>query len=1054
MMRNNTLAVAIAAALASVAPLQGASAQQAAAQNATPPGQSELEEVVVTGMRASLETAMDMKREAIGVVDAISAEDIGKFPDSNLSESLQRITGISIDRRNGEGALVTARGFGAQYNMVTLNGRTMPAADAFAGGNTGDGGIAGQSRAFNFANLASESISAIEVYKTGRADQATGGIGATLNVRTARPFDNDQPVMNVGVKAVTDTTNRTGDDITPEVSGIFSFANDDKTWGVGLSASYQKRDSGSSSSTINDWNIRRWTPGDQTTNFAPNAVILNAPAEGSLYAIPNDIRYHFSDRERERTNAQLTVQFAPTDTLTLTADYTYAENNLTEDRGDQTLWMNANRYSLVDFDTGHAVATPLLLQEDEGTSKDFGFEQQHREQKNELKSIGFNAAWNVTDNFSLSLDLHDSKAESLPDDPITGGGETLFSFAARVPSTCAAEPNQNLCTNRFVQTFRFNNGLPIAQRTLFRDPTTAAPTDGSGDPNYAFTTADLGSQYLRINYQEQTSDITQARLDGNLKFDNDSRVQFGIETRAMESRQRTSNAQMTLGDWGVARPGELPANLLQAFSLVGEFNDFSTAGVPRSGWKGNANALAQWAVGNPNYGVWRDATQTNGVLEYNPAFEQDHTISEDTVSAYAQYGMNFELFNRRSNLLVGMRYEKTDVEAVSNQLLPRGLIWQDNNDFSEWQGITNVTLKEKNDYNYFLPNLDFDIEVVDNVKARFSYSKTIARAQYNQLRAAIDVGGSQGTTLNGMRPTAIAANPQLEPLESDNIDLSVEWYFADASYLSAGFFHKKVANFIGQEVTTQGLFGITDQTGGPRALAARQALIDGGFTTDDTNLFVMMAMMEHPDETFTDSKGVSWTGGAANFNGSEAQHLAFATQYDLFPNDTDPEYQFNVTSPVNNKDANIYGWEFGGQHFFGRSGFGIQANYTIVKGDVSFNDAGDPNVNQFALLGLSDSANLILMYENYGFQVRLAYNWRDEFLQNTNRGNFRNPEYVEEYYQIDLSIGYEVNDHLTLSFEGLNLTEQDVRWHGRSVNQPWYVEDQGARYALGARYKF
>src|SRR5512138_1152939 len=171
----------------------------------------ELEEIVVTGLRGSLKASMDIKRDAIGVVDAISAEDIGKFPDANLSEALQRITGISIDRRNGEGALVTARGFGAQYNMVTLNGRTMPTADAFAGGNSGDGGIAGQSRAFNFANLASESISAIEVYKTGRADITTGGIGATLNVRTARPFDNDEPVMNVGVKAVHDTTNRTGD---------------------------------------------------------------------------------------------------------------------------------------------------------------------------------------------------------------------------------------------------------------------------------------------------------------------------------------------------------------------------------------------------------------------------------------------------------------------------------------------------------------------------------------------------------------------------------------------------------------------------------------------------------------------------------------------------------------------------------------------------------------------------------------------------------------------------------------------------------------------------
>ncbi|MBL8271277.1 TonB-dependent receptor [Steroidobacter sp.] len=1049
MMRHNRLAVAIAAALASVTPLQGVHAQAAAEQTATTPGTGELEEVVVTGLRASLETSMDVKRDAVGVVDAISAEDIGKFPDANLSESLQRITGISIDRRNGEGALVTARGFGAQYNMVTLNGRTMPAADAYAGGGSGDGGIAGQSRAFNFANLASESISAIEVYKTGRADIATGGIGATLNVRTARPFDNDEPVMTVGVKAVNDTTNRTGDDVTPEVSGIFSFANDDKTWGVGLSASYQKRDSGSSSSTVNDWNIRTWDPANQTTQFAPGATIVNAPAVGSLYAIPNDIRYHFSDRERERTNAQLTVQFAPTDTLTLTADYTYAEMDLIENRGDQTLWMNANRYRYVEFDTGRSVATPLVLQEDEGTAKDFGFEQQHREQTNELKSIGFNAEWHVTDKFSLGLDVHDSKMESLPSDPVTGGGETLFSFAARVPSTCVPVNSTN-CSNRFVQTFFFNDGLPRATRTLYADPTTTAPSTG-GDANFAFTPDHLGSQYLRINYQEQTSDITQARINGNLKFDNGSRVQFGVETRAMESHQRASNAQMTLGDWGVARPGELPRELLQPFSIVGQFNDFSTAGVPLSGWKGNANALAQWAVNR--YGVWRDASQANGTLSYNPAFDQDHTISEDTAAAYVQYGISGDLFDRRANFLVGVRYEKTDVEAVSNLIIPRGLIWQDNNDFSEWQGLSMTALKEKADYDHVLPNLDFDIEVVDNVKARFSYSKTIARAQYNQLRSAVDVGGSQGSTINGFRPTATASNTQLEPLESDNIDLSVEWYLGDASYISAGFFHKKVANFIGQEVTTQGLFGITDQTSGPRAQAARAELLARNFTTDDTNLFVMMAMMENTG-TFTDANGTSWTGGAANFTGTEAQHLAFATRYDLYPTAADPEYQFNVTRPVNNKDAKIHGWELGGQHFFGQSGFGIQANYTIVKGDVSFNDAGNPNINQFALLGLSDSANLILMYEDYGFSVRLAYNWRDEFLQNTNRGNFRNPEYVEEYYQIDLSVGYQVNENLSLSLEGLNLTEQDVRWHGRSVNQPWYVEDQGARYSLGARYKF
>src|SRR3954467_3089705 len=196
----------------------------------------ELEEVVVTGLRGSLKASMDTKREAIGVVDAINAEDIGKFPDTNLSEALQRITGISIDRRNGEGALVTARGFGPQYNMVTLNGRQMPTADAYGGGDSVTGGAGGNSRSFNFSNLAAESISAVDVYKTGRADIATGGIGATIDIQTDRPLLKDAPGSTAtrGAKAVYDTTNRTGNNVAPELSGIFSFVNDNKSFGVSL----------------------------------------------------------------------------------------------------------------------------------------------------------------------------------------------------------------------------------------------------------------------------------------------------------------------------------------------------------------------------------------------------------------------------------------------------------------------------------------------------------------------------------------------------------------------------------------------------------------------------------------------------------------------------------------------------------------------------------------------------------------------------------------------------------------------------------------------------
>jgi TonB-dependent receptor len=240
--------------------------------------------------------------------------------------------------------------------------------------------------------------------------------------------------------------------------------------------------------------------------------------------------------------------------------------------------------------------------------------------------------------------------------------------------------------------------------------------------------------------------------------------------------------------------------------------------------------------------------------------------------------------------------------------------------------------------------------------------------------------------------------------------------------------------------------------------------VTGGYGTDDSRLFTMMAMMVHDTEPafFYDANGNGmndgasemFAGGQGNYNDSNDQHRAFATQYDLLPDATDPLWNFAVNTPVNNKKAKIHGFELGGQYFFGDTGFGVLANYTIVRGDIGYDVTSDPNVNQFALLGLSDSANAVLMFEKFGLSARLAYNWRDEFLSNINQGAWRNPIYVEAYDQIDLSVGYDINDNFAVSFEAINLTGEDVRWHGRSSNQLWRLEDQGARYGLGARYKF
>jgi TonB-dependent receptor len=1060
--------------------------QDAQQQDAQAAGE-EVPTIVVTGMRSSLNASMNTKKEAIGVVDAINAEDIGKFPDTNLSESLQRITGVSIDRRNGEGATVTARGFGPDFNMVTLNGRQMPVADAFANGVPTSGGVAGNSRSFNFANLSADAISAVEVYKTGRADIATGGIGASINVRTARPLDSDGVVFNVGAKALNDSTNRVGNDLTPELSGIFSFASENRMFGVGLTASYQKRDSGSSGSTVNDWHIQRWssdlaankdiTPLFVDTNDTPYdssddqvaANIENAPANGQLYGIPNDIRYVFSDISRERVNGQLTLQFAPTEGVTFTADYTFAQSEVTEDRGEQTIWLQRNGFDHIVFDAGQEVATPVLLHEFTGASKDFGYEQQHREQKNDLRSIGLNLAWDASDRLQLGIDFHNSRARSLPNDGLTGGSETAFSVAGVVPSTClesygpnpddpeAQIPCRN-ATNFWTQQFSFNNSLPIASRTLY--PTRFdAYADTNGQPNYGFNQGSLGSQVMRLAYNDQVTDIKQVRFDGKFKLTDDSTLGFGFETRGMDSRQRSSNGYMALGDWGVSDLGVVPdmVGLLTPFSLTGAFDDFNPVGAPTAGWKGNANTLGQWGLAR--YGEWSETSAPDGELRYNPGFNTDSLVSEDTQALYAQLAFKFELGSMPSNLVVGARYEETTVHSANNTLVPTALLWQDDNDFQVVRpDVGNETLLTGDGrYHNLLPNLDFDIGITDSIKARFSYSKTIARPTYLNLAAGQSIPNTPGgsTLVGGFDPPGAQNNPGLLPLESNHFDISVEYYFSDSGYVSLGAFQKNVENFIGNSVENINLFGIRNQTGGPRAQEALAYLRDPAhpFPVDDSALFTAITMLENPDG-FTDKKGVFWAGGLQNYNGSNDQHVAFATQYDVLPTAEDPLYTFAVNTPVNNKEAKIHGFELAGQYFFGDSGFGVLANYTIVRGDIGYDVTSDPNENQFALLGLSDSANAVLMFEKFGLSARLAYNWRDEYLQNLNVGQWRNPIFVEAFDQIDLNVGYDINDHFAVSFEAVNLTGEDVRWHGRSDKQMWRLEDLGPRYALGARYKF
>jgi len=1025
-------------------PAQAPVAQQTQASQQDP---ATLDAVVVTGLRNSLEESMNIKRDTPGIVDAISAEDIGKFPDTNLAESLQRITGISIERRNGEGAQITARGFGPNYNLVTLNGRQIPGADAYSNGDAVTGGVGAGTRGFNFAQLASEAISGITVYKTGRADAPSGGMGATVDILTSRPLNLPTGLtMSAGLKAVSDESQTIGSSVTPELSSIISFASDDKRWGASLSTSFQERKGGEAQATENEWRVQPWegTP----AGWGSGVEVINAPAVGSLYSVPADLRYAFSNFERQRVNAQGVLQFAPTDALTLTLDYTHSTNTITEDRGEQTQWLNQGPFTRIEFDTSGAVAVPTYIREVVGT-KDFGFEQQRNEQKYEFDSIGFNANWQATDRLGFVFDAHSSETKSLPNDPITGGSVTAFSFAG----TSACEPGAGpYCGGNWAQEYWFNTGLPIMARTWY--PNEAAANAGVGGVlNPDFPPEQIGTQIQRIWYSRQDSKVQEGRIDGTFDMDN-GRFQFGVDSTKVTMRRLTGGGDQTvLGNWSVANVGQEPGfqDLIRPISITDMFDDYDASGAPGGAWWGNASQLAQWAA---------DFYGTSPV--FDGGLDNDNTIEEKTSAAYLQYDFDGEIGTLPFNLLVGVRYEQTDLTSVSSLQIPQSINWNGDNDFEITPSAQQEPFEEEFEYNYWLPNLDFSVNFTSSLKGRIALSQTIARAPYGNLYAGPTANAPNGSVLLGFRGTGNTQNPRLKPLESDNLDLALEWYFAPASYVSVTFFDKRVTNFIGNSQVRENLWGLRDPTGGPDAQAALDFLnspacdaqVGPGAGTHACGanaiaLFTATALLRNADVT----------GGLASYNGTDAQWNAMEALVrqpgnQLIGEADDPLYMFNVNRPINQQKARIHGWEIGSQYFFGDSGFGIQANYTKVDGDVGIDDAAPPGEQQFALTGLSDTANFVFMYEKFGWTARLAWNWRDEHLFAANQGNSTNPFYVEDYQQWDFSVVKQLDDNWSVGLEAINLTGEDVRWRSRTEKQMVRLLDQSPRYMAALRYTF
>jgi TonB-dependent receptor len=1063
-LRISASALALAVGLAAPGVAAAQAQPQTAAPDAAPPAQADDQaassgDIVVTGVRASLERSIAIKRNSNGIVDAISAEDIGKFPNTNLAESLQRITGVSIDRVNGEGSTVTVRGFGAQYNLVTLNGRQLATSNIVSvGGDQGGDGAGGFGRSFDFANLAAEGVKTLEVYKTGRAAVPSGGIGAAINVVTRRPLDARQGGFTgtIGAKAGYDTSAddciSCGSHVTPEVSGLLSWSDNDQKVGVSLFGSYQKRNFSVPSVAGDDWNIRTLSdflnPANGFVN--PSTKLNNVPGNANvLVSVPNDSRYHFSEDSRERLNGQAMLQFRPTDGLTITADGLYAQLRQSERRSTQSNWFNRPFDEVTFDDASNGIATTSYLHETINGVKDEAFEQAYRAQKNRLWDVGLNIDWQATDRLKFVLDGHLGKAESLPDNP---NGQTSTTVAFNLPVVTS----HSLTTTP--------GGFP--QQTLtFSDCTPSTTPTGTpfikGNCNNKLDAGDLSGAIQRQFASTQTQRIKELRLDGTWDLGGGSKFDFGGGYRTTNTLQTQYNTRQVLGDWGNSLPPEINA------VAPGQVFQFCTAcQFTHNNPNPDANTLVAWRTEdatklyNTLYQHYIGITNDGVGHQNNIDANNYNRVKESIWSVYGQVTWNGSIGNMPAQLVAGARFESTKVTANSLQPVPLAIVWQADNDFNVLNSTDRQALSSKGSYNNLLPSMDFSIDLTNKLKGRFSYSKTIARAPYGSLFASASVQNAppRPTALGGT-PTGFSNNTDLNPLDSDNFDVSLEWYPNKDTYFSVGFFDKRVHNFIGNTLVNRSLFGLRDPTSGApgtRSGTAKDQLTNV-FHADitDVNLFTYTAVLQQNNGNVAAANAVF----QSHYNSvtrSLDQGFVDSTlaAVDILADANDPLFNFAVNTPINNKDAEIYGVELAGQYFLGRTGFGVAASYTLVRGNVGIDVAANPNVDQFALVGLSDTANVTLIYEKYGISARLAYNWRAKFLSQLNRDTYHNPVYTAPYGQLDLSVSYDITKNIAVSFEGINLTEEGVRTYGRDPSNTWYLAEGSARYQIGARFKF
>lgn len=764
------------------------------------------DEIIATGIRASLERGLDVKRNADSIVDAISAEELGKFPDTNVAESLQRITGVAITRsRGGEGQFVTVRGLGEEFNTLTYNNRVL------ATENIG--------REFSFDVIASELISAAQVYKSQTASQIEGSIGGLVNIETAKPLDN--PGFHAAGQIATQYEGL-GEDFGIKGSGVISNSFNNDTIGVLASVAYQQRD------------IRTDTAEsiaiDQSTDFNGDGVNDRL----------NSFNANINNEERERLGGTLTLQYAPNDDQEITIDGLYTRFESPSLSSSYSYFPNPGVVSGAVVDANNDVVSQTSnFDPDNPFSNIFDFVARRAEADTETFQIGANLKNRANDTVSYELDASYSRADGVRDNIGSNNGSGSF----------------------FVVSFPGTNFTQTAAGRVPNIEFTALPNI---DATQTVSIDQLPAEGARLHFSRNSSNEIEDEvftLKGDLKFEIDDTSTVSVGAQLIDRTKSNnvfdnSDSGRFCGDANIALPNVGPdadaficdrSLLFSSFLDAGQLDQLlipfngedegflssTDANIPRNFLTPNIDIVEQAFEGL--------AAQTGQPSFLNPVFNPtlSNEIEETTLSGYVQADFEGDFGGVPYRANAGVRAVYTDLTSsgegstlTSITLDPIATGGSGNNAISV--DTSGVEIAE-NDYFDVLPSFNIAFDVKDNLILRGGFSRSLTRPTFNDLRTAFSVD-----QINEGQEQSSGGNPLLEAVRSNNVDLSAEWYGDNGLSLTGAVFYKDISDFITNSNVVQPETvpeGINVQTGDPTGPVTIDFLFSGPQNGDSAEVY-------------------------------------------------------------------------------------------------------------------------------------------------------------------------------------------------------------------------